>query len=126
VFRVHPDNQPKRMDTALTMENLDHRFRYQGFLDANGDWDTTVYKDEQSTRLLQNYAAARVAARAFHLRGGEAGGVAHPAGKGQADVSSFPGGGGGTRIRVRAPEPLVPTRRPTTRSSSRPTRGMPC
>ncbi|HEX7880554.1 MAG TPA: tetratricopeptide repeat protein, partial [Candidatus Eisenbacteria bacterium] len=60
VFRVHPDPQARRMDTARTMDNLDNKFRYQGFLDANGDWDTTVYKDEQSTRLLQNYAAARV------------------------------------------------------------------
>jgi hypothetical protein len=60
VFRVHPEPQAKRMDTARTMENLDTKFRYEGFLDANGDWDTTVYKDEQSTRLLQNYAAARV------------------------------------------------------------------
>jgi tetratricopeptide (TPR) repeat protein len=50
----------KQMNVAKARENLRRSFKYRGFLDANGEWDDTVYKDEQSTRLLQNYAAAYV------------------------------------------------------------------
>ena len=60
VFRVHPEPVASRIDLALMRKNLDQTFQYRGFLTAAGEWDTAVYKDDQSTRLLQNYAAARV------------------------------------------------------------------
>jgi tetratricopeptide (TPR) repeat protein len=50
--------------------NLNEKYHYRGFLRADGSWDDDVYKDEQATRLLQNYAASRVRlAMALHARG---------------------------------------------------------
>jgi hypothetical protein len=60
VFRVHPTPQAKRIDPVRTKKNLEENYLYRGFLTATGDWDSTVYKDTQSTNLLQNYAAANV------------------------------------------------------------------
>jgi tetratricopeptide (TPR) repeat protein len=60
VFRVYPEPQGSGIDTAKLRENLDSKYQYRGFLTSTGDYDLSVYKDEQATRLLQNYAAARV------------------------------------------------------------------
>ena len=60
VFRVHPDAPARRVDAARTRKNLREVYRYRGFLTASGDWDTAVYKDIETTHLLQNYAAASV------------------------------------------------------------------
>jgi tetratricopeptide (TPR) repeat protein len=60
VFRIYKEPVQSPMDVAKLRENLEGKYHYRGFLKPNGDWDDTVYKDEQATRLLQNYAAARV------------------------------------------------------------------
>jgi tetratricopeptide (TPR) repeat protein len=60
VFRIYRDRVSDNIDVAKLQDNLDHKYHYRGFLTPAGDYDTSVYKDEQATRLLQNYAAARV------------------------------------------------------------------
>jgi len=42
------------------MDNLYRVFQYKGLLDKNRAYDTTVYKDENAYRLVQNYTAAHV------------------------------------------------------------------
>ncbi|MDZ4804450.1 MAG: DUF2723 domain-containing protein [Candidatus Eisenbacteria bacterium] len=60
VFRIYKDPVTNTVDVEKLRDNLDNRYHYRGFLTASGDYDNSVYKDEQATRLLQNYAAARV------------------------------------------------------------------
>ena len=60
VFRVYPQPQKRRVDVARTRKNLHEVYSYRGFLTASGDWDASVYKDTETTHLLQNYAAASV------------------------------------------------------------------
>ncbi|MBI4364609.1 MAG: DUF2723 domain-containing protein [Candidatus Latescibacteria bacterium] len=61
VFRVNPREVGERIiDVAKTMDNLYRVFRYEGLVDKNRDYDTTVYKDENAYRLVQNYSAAHV------------------------------------------------------------------
>ncbi len=60
VFRVYRDKVDTGVDIAKMQENLDGKYQYKGFLDAAGNYDDSVYKDDQATKLLQNYAAARI------------------------------------------------------------------
>ncbi|TPW13406.1 MAG: hypothetical protein FD129_1282, partial [bacterium] len=60
VFRIYKDPVSNTVDVERLRDNLDNKYHYRGFLTASGDYDNSVYKDEQATRLLQNYAAARV------------------------------------------------------------------
>jgi tetratricopeptide (TPR) repeat protein len=60
VFRIHKDPPPATLNAAITRENLEKKYLYRGFLNEKGEWDDTVYKDDQSTKLLQNYAAAYI------------------------------------------------------------------
>jgi len=61
VFRVSPTVVGEHsVDVAKTMENLYKVFRYEGLLDKTRSYDSTVYKDENAYRLVQNYSAAHV------------------------------------------------------------------
>ena len=67
VFRVEPKETQKAVDLDKTMQNLYSVFKYGGLLDRNRAYDTTVYKDENAYRLVQNYTAAHVQA-AYQLQ----------------------------------------------------------
>lgn len=60
VFRVNKDPVRSTIDVAKSDNNLNHLYKYEGFLTPAGDWDTKVYKDDETSALLQNYAAAWV------------------------------------------------------------------
>jgi tetratricopeptide (TPR) repeat protein len=61
VFRVNPREVGERtIDVAKTLDNLYRVFRYEGLVDKNRDYDTTVYKDDNAYKLVQNYSAAHV------------------------------------------------------------------
>ena len=61
VFRVHPNEVGDRsVDTAKTLHNIYHVFRYVGLVDKNRDYDKSVYKDDNAYKLVQNYSAAHV------------------------------------------------------------------
>ena len=53
---------PERIDAEATYRNLTEVFRYSGLLTPDGKFDTSVYKDENALRLVQNYAAAALGA----------------------------------------------------------------
>jgi tetratricopeptide (TPR) repeat protein len=58
------------VDVDRTLQNLYSVYLYQGLLDKNRGYDTSVYKDENAYRLVQNYAAAHVqVAYQLHLTG---------------------------------------------------------
>lgn len=67
VFRIEPKETQKSVDLEKTMHNLYSTFKYGGLLDKNRAYDTTVYKDENAYRLVQNYTAAHVQA-AYQLQ----------------------------------------------------------
>jgi len=56
VFRIYKDPVDMPMDVAKLDENLNRKYHYRGFLTPTGEYDASVYKDEQAERLLQNYA----------------------------------------------------------------------
>ncbi len=65
VFRIHQKPTDERIDVARTVNNLNHVYRYQGLVirdstaaNGFGKFDSTVYKDDNATKLSQNYAAA--------------------------------------------------------------------
>jgi len=60
VFRVNPQETARSVDVDKTMKNLYSTFKYKGLLDKNRAYDTSVYKDDNAYRLVQNYAAAHV------------------------------------------------------------------
>jgi tetratricopeptide (TPR) repeat protein len=61
VYRVHPKDVGLHViDVPKTLQNLYHVFEYRGLLDKNRDYDTSVYKDDNAQRLVQNYSAAHV------------------------------------------------------------------
>jgi tetratricopeptide (TPR) repeat protein len=67
VFRIEPKETQKAVDLDKTMQNIYSVFKYGGLLDKNRAYDTTVYKDENAYRLVQNYTAAHVQA-AYQLQ----------------------------------------------------------
>ena len=67
VFRIDPKETQRSVDLDKTMHNLYSTFKYGGLLDKNRAYDTTVYKDENAYRLVQNYTAAHVQA-AYQLQ----------------------------------------------------------
>jgi hypothetical protein len=60
VYRIHPEPGAPEVDLEATIKNLYSRFKYRGLLDSQRRFDTTVYKDENAMRLVQNYSAAHV------------------------------------------------------------------
>ncbi len=63
VYRVNEQDVGAHVvDVGRTIHNLYSVFRYQGLLDRNRGYDSTVYKDENAQRLVQNYTAAHVQA----------------------------------------------------------------
>ncbi|HEY3156967.1 MAG TPA: DUF2723 domain-containing protein [Candidatus Eisenbacteria bacterium] len=61
VFRVYPQEVGEHsVDAKKTLHNLYHVFQYVGLLDKNRSFDSTVYKDDNAYKLVQNYSAAHV------------------------------------------------------------------
>ncbi len=70
-FRITPEEgEPERVDVEKTWKNLTEVFKYRGLLDDEGYFDTTVYKDKNARKLVQNYVAAYVRIAHNHLREG--------------------------------------------------------
>ena len=60
VYKVNPDTLHPELDAETTRRSLYHLFKYRGLFGADGSWDTRVYKDENSSTLSRNYAAAHL------------------------------------------------------------------
>ena len=60
VYRISPEPVTTEIDLDRTMKNIYQVFKYRGLLDANRNFDSTVYKDDNAMRLVQNYSAAHV------------------------------------------------------------------
>ncbi|HEY6572370.1 MAG TPA: tetratricopeptide repeat protein, partial [Candidatus Eisenbacteria bacterium] len=67
VYRISPQPTTQEIDLDRTLKNLYEVFKYRGLLDANRNFDASVYKDENAMRLVQNYSAAHVQA-AYQLQ----------------------------------------------------------
>ncbi len=48
----------ERIDPDQTLYNLEHVYKYRGLLRPDGTYDNSVYKDDNASRLVQNYSAA--------------------------------------------------------------------
>ncbi len=69
VFRVDDEEgEVDRIDVDKTWKNLREVFLYRGLLDAQGNYDTSVYKDDNARKLIQNYVAAYVRCAHHWLR----------------------------------------------------------
>jgi tetratricopeptide (TPR) repeat protein len=56
--RIHPGPTAVRVDVETCRRNLDEVFTpLRGILTPSGETDTSLFRDENETRLLQNYAA---------------------------------------------------------------------
>ncbi len=60
VYEVKSDSTKAGLDVEATRKALYQTFLYRGLFTADGSWDTTVYKDENSETLSRNYAAAHL------------------------------------------------------------------
>lgn len=62
VFRLGEKNPSGEddVDVEKTMHNLQNVYKYRGLLKADGSADNDVYKDDNSQKLVQNYAAGFV------------------------------------------------------------------
>ncbi len=58
VFKVSETKQEKTVDSDKTVENLTKKYNYAGILNAAGELDGTMYRDDNATKLISNYAAA--------------------------------------------------------------------
>jgi tetratricopeptide (TPR) repeat protein/uncharacterized membrane protein YeaQ/YmgE (transglycosylase-associated protein family) len=71
VFRIHPQEVKDRVNVEKTLHLLNEVYRYDGLVIQNEDGtavrDTLVHKDDNASKLVQNYAAAhaRVALNLF-------------------------------------------------------------
>ncbi len=62
VFRLeekHADGKDD-VDVEKTMGNLENVYLYRGLLRKDGTYDTSVYKDDNALKLVQNYAAGYI------------------------------------------------------------------
>lgn len=57
---VEEEGEPERIDLDRTWGNLTQVYKYGGLLDAQGRYDGRVHKDENASRLIQNYVSAYV------------------------------------------------------------------
>jgi hypothetical protein len=60
VYEVKADSNQAGIDVAATHKALYETFKYRGLFTADGSWDSTVYKDENSETLSRNFAAAHL------------------------------------------------------------------
>jgi tetratricopeptide (TPR) repeat protein len=71
VYEVKPDSTQAGLDVAATRKALYQTFQYRGLFTADGSWDTSVYKDENSETLSRNYAAAHLQLALRYRRDGD-------------------------------------------------------
>ncbi len=60
VYRISEQPATQEMDLERTRKSLYEVFLYRGLLDKDRNFDSTVFKDENAMRLVQNYSAAHV------------------------------------------------------------------
>jgi TolA-binding protein len=71
-FRIAAEEgEAERIDLERTWRNLTEVYKYGGLLDAQGRYDTKVYKDANANRLIQNYVSAYVRVAHEAARRGE-------------------------------------------------------
>jgi tetratricopeptide (TPR) repeat protein len=64
VFRIMPEPVKDRVDVEKTRKNLNELYRYEGLVVRDptgktiGTYDEEVFKDDNATKLVQNYSAA--------------------------------------------------------------------
>jgi tetratricopeptide (TPR) repeat protein len=58
VWRLTKDPVPQDVDEERLVRNLNEVFRWGGVLTPDGKLDRSVYRDDNASRLCQNYAAA--------------------------------------------------------------------
>ena len=71
VYEVKSDSSQAGLDVAATRKALYETFKYRGLFTADGSWDSTVYKDENSETLSRNYAAAHLQLAMRYRRDGD-------------------------------------------------------
>ncbi len=71
VSRVNRDTTQGEIDVQKVEESLYKKFLYRGLFDADGNYVTNVYKDENSATLSRNYAAAHMQLAFTYRRRGE-------------------------------------------------------
>jgi tetratricopeptide (TPR) repeat protein len=71
VYEVKTDSTKAGIDVAATRKALYETFQYRGLFKADGSWDSTVYKDENSETLSRNYAAAHLQLALHYRRAGD-------------------------------------------------------
>jgi tetratricopeptide (TPR) repeat protein len=57
-FRMTREKQTRTVDVDKTIANMTELYNFDGILDARGDLDRDVYRDENTSKLITNYAAA--------------------------------------------------------------------
>jgi hypothetical protein len=60
VYRIQAKPGAPELDLDKIVRNLYSVFKFRGLLDSKRNFDTSVYKDENAMRLVQNYSAAHV------------------------------------------------------------------
>ncbi|HTO91269.1 MAG TPA: DUF2723 domain-containing protein [Candidatus Sulfotelmatobacter sp.] len=73
VYRVNQDTLQDEVDEPVTSHSLYHVFKYGGLFNADGSWNTRVYKDDNAATLSRNYAAAHLQLAFWYRRHGEVG-----------------------------------------------------
>jgi hypothetical protein len=92
VFRIlAQEGEAERLDLAMTWRNLTEVYKYGGLLDARGQYDTRVYKDENASRLIQNYVSAYVRVAHEALRQKDEGLALQALDRARAINPDFPG-----------------------------------
>jgi hypothetical protein len=71
VYEVKTDSTKAGLDVPATRKALYEQFLYRGLFTADGAWDSTVYKDENSQTLSRNYAAAHLQLAMYYRRAGD-------------------------------------------------------
>jgi hypothetical protein len=71
VYEVKTDSLQGGLDVEATKQALYRTFKYRGLFTADGAWDSTVYKDENSETLSRNYAAAHLQLALHYRRAGD-------------------------------------------------------
>jgi tetratricopeptide (TPR) repeat protein len=71
VYEVKADSNQAGLDVPATRKALYETFKYRGLFTADGSWDSTVYKDENSETLSRNYAAAHLQLAMRYRRDGD-------------------------------------------------------
>ncbi len=71
VQRVNTDTLQEEVNIPATRRALYETFQYRGLFNADGSWDSTIYKDENASTLSRNYAAGHAELAYTYRRQGQ-------------------------------------------------------